>query len=412
MSRTEEMVQDRVGPYNQEQDVPDGYKRTEVGVIPEDWEVTKLENAVSSIQSGKSKLYKEEGEYPFYGSKGLIGYSNTYDYSGANILIARVGSYAGSIYSVSGRYCVSDNTIILVNRDYDQSFLFHALKYLGISNIVFGSGQPLITGTQLKKIKATFPPLPEQRAIATALSDVDHLLESLDKLIAKKRAIKQAAMQELLTGKTRLPGFSGEWEKKRLGDVLRVCYGRSQSGIEKDNGRYPILATSGEIGRTDTPLYEKPSVLIGRKGTIDEPQYMDTPFWSVDTLFYTAIEPSNNARFIYYKFITIPWKNYNEASGVPSLHPNTIENILIDTPELEEQDAIVNILKDMDDDIEDLKKRRKKTQYVKQGMMQELLTGRTRLNLDFEGLKDGHDSKSGDQGNHNSDKRNETSRPY
>ena len=127
------------------------------------------------------------------------------------------------------------------------------------------------------------PPLPEQRAIAEALGDVDALLGSLEKLIAKKRALKQAAMQELLTGKKRLPGFSGEWEVKRLGDVLKVRHGKSQHEISQKDGKYPILATGGEIGRSNHFLFDKPSVLIGRKGTIDRPQYVNTPFWTCFT---------------------------------------------------------------------------------------------------------------------------------
>jgi len=142
------------------------------------------------------------------------------------------------------------------------------------------------------------PPKVEQQAIAEVLSDVDDLIGSLDKLIAKKRAVKTGAMQQLLTGKQRLPGFKGEWKEKRLGDILSVRHGKSQHEICQPFGVYPILATSGEIGRTNKFLYDKPSVLIGRKGTIDRPQYVDQPFWNIDTLFYTEINSWNIAKFI------------------------------------------------------------------------------------------------------------------
>ncbi len=82
-------------------------------------------------------------------------------------------------------------------------------------------------------------------------------------------------MQQLLTGKKRLPGFSGKWEVKKLGEVLKVRHGKSQHDVVDQNGEIPILGTGGEIGRTKTYLYDKPSVLIGRKGTIDIPQYMN-----------------------------------------------------------------------------------------------------------------------------------------
>ena len=93
------------------------------------------------------------------------------------------------------------------------------------------------------------------------------------------------------------------WKTVRLGEILKVCHGQNQSAIEESSGKYPILGTSGEIGRTNTYLYEEPSVLIGRKGTIDKPQYMETPFWTIDTLFYTKINSEFIPKYIFYLFI-------------------------------------------------------------------------------------------------------------
>jgi len=241
------------------------------------------------------------------------------------------------------------------------------------------SGVPGVNRNDLHQLMVRLPPLPEQRAIAAALSDVDALISALDRLIAKKRDIKQAAMQQLLTGKTRLPGFRGEWKVKKLGDILKVCHGKSQRGIVANDGKFPILATGGEIGRTNEFLHDKPSVLIGRKGTIDAPQYVDTPFWTIDTLFFTDISDLAIPKFIFYKFNMINWRNYNEASGVPSLNASTIEAIEFECPKTEEQQAIAAVLSDMDSEIAALEQRRDKTRALKQGMMQELLTGKTRL---------------------------------
>jgi type I restriction enzyme S subunit len=171
----------------------------------------------------------------------------------------------------------------------------------------------------------------------------------------------------------------GGLEVKRLGDVLKVRHGRSQHEVAVAGGIYPILATGGEIGRSNTFLYDKPSVLIGRKGTIDKPQYQDSPFWTVDTLFYTELFNSVHPKFIYFKFLLIDWRSYNEASGVPSLNASTIESIEIVVPDLDEQTAIATVLSDMDTELAALDARRDKTHALKQGMMHELLTGRIRL---------------------------------
>jgi type I restriction enzyme S subunit len=236
-----------------------------------------------------------------------------------------------------------------------------------------------ITNRDFRELIIPLPSLPEQCRIAATLSDMDGYIAALEKLITKKRDIKKGAMQELLTGKRRLPGFSGEWTEKPLRRVLKVGHGKSQNEIEVAGGKYPILATGGEIGRTDTFLYDQPSVLIGRKGTIDKPQYMDTPFWTIDTLFYTVINDNVYPKYLYYLFCTVDWASLNEASGVPSLSASIIERLQFVLPKKAEQSAIATILSDMDTEIDALTARMNKARNIKQGMMQELLTGRIRL---------------------------------
>lgn len=219
----------------------------------------------------------------------------------------------------------------------------------------------------------------EQEKIAKVLADIDHLLALTEKLITKKKAIKQGAMQELLTGKRRLPGFSGNWQTISLKKALSVGHGMSQHDVECPTGRYPILATGGVIGRANRYLWNAPSVLIGRKGTINKPQYMDKPFWSIDTLFYTKINEGYCPKFLYYVFCRIDWLSYNEASGVPSLSSKTIESIEVQVPDYREQCAIAGALTDIDTEIEALEQKSGKYRQVKQGMMQQLLTGKIRL---------------------------------
>ena len=249
-----------------------------------------------------------------------------------------------------------------------------------ISSVIVGGAIPTLSQEQVYAFDIVYPPdAKEQAAIAEALSDVDSLISSLQKLIEKKKAIKQGAMQELLTGKKRLPGFYREWRIVQIGETLSIGHGQSQKTVENRFGKYPILATGGCIGYANDFLWDKPSVLIGRKGTIDKPQYADYPFWTIDTLFYTKIFDGYDAKFIYYKFCMIDWQQYNEASGVPSLNATTIENLQIIVPEKDEQQAIAQLLSDIDSEIEQLEKKLVKYQQIKQGMMQELLTGRIRL---------------------------------
>lgn len=165
-----------------------------------------------------------------------------------------------------------------------------------------------------------------------------------------------------------------DWEVKKLGEVLKIKHGKSQKEVEDRSGNIPILGTGGLMGFANTFLYDKPSVLIGRKGTIDKPQFMNTPFWTVDTLFYSEIFDGNNPKFLFYKFLMIDWYSYNEASGVPSLNAKTIERISIATPpNIKEQNAIALALSEIDDYIFSLEKLITKKRNIKQGAMQKLL---------------------------------------
>lgn len=147
--------------------------------------------------------------------------------------------------------------------------------------------------------------------------------------------------------------FPIDWEIKPIGSLLKIKHGRSQHGVEDENGLYPILATGGVIGRTNCYLCNMPCVLIGRKGTINKPQYMDTPFWSVDTLFYSEIQKQNCAKYLYYIFLQINWAKYDESTGVPSLSARGIEGIKVRcTASIEEQERIAEILMTWDEAIE------------------------------------------------------------
>ncbi len=266
---------------------------------------------------------------------------------------------------------------ILPCEDVLSDYLYHNLdlRYQELRSISTGEGgRGGLNLTIIKNLPIPFPPTKaEQTAIATALNDADALITEFEKLIAKKRNIMQGAMQELLKPKE-------DWEVKKLGEILKVRHGKSQKGVSDDNGIYPILASGGVIGKKNRFLYDKPSVLIGRKGTIDKPQFMNTPFWTVDTLFYTEILENYDAKFIFYMFKLIDWYSYNEASGVPSLNTKTIEMIDKGVPRTKvEQNHIAQILTDMDAEIVALEKKLNKYKMLKQGMMQNLLTGKIRL---------------------------------
>ena len=267
------------------------------------------------------------------------------------------------------------------------------------------SGQPGINGKEYGTFLVQRPDVEEQRAIAEALSDVDGLIAALDKLIAKKRAIKQAAMQQLLTGKTRLPGFSGEWETKRLGEIGRFRGGNGfptkyQGGAAGD---YPFFKVSDmnnegnetfmqvannyisetvrkQLGATAFPansiVFAKvgAAVFLERKKILAKPSCIDN-----NMAAFTLDNASTNHRFIHYVLLNMKLGDLVTTTALPSLSGRVLSAIEIRLPAVPEQTAISTVLSDMDAEIAALEARRDKTRAIKQGMMQQLLTGRVRL---------------------------------
>lgn len=223
------------------------------------------------------------------------------------------------------------------------------------------------------------PSLPEQDEIARTLSEFDTYIDDLTELIEKKKGIRDGALEDLVSGRTRLDGYEYEWQEGKIGDILKILHGKNQREVESYSGKYPILGTGGIIGKATEFLCDWECVLIGRKGTIDNPMYMNTPFWTIDTLYYSKPTDNQCVKFQYYLFCTINWYDYTESSGRPSLAKKTIEAIPIRIPRYEEQVKIAEVLTAMDKEITDLETEREKIIQIREGAMDDLLTGRVRL---------------------------------
>ena len=185
--------------------VPQGYKQTEVGVIPEDWEVTLLRDACS-MKSGEAITGDSIDDcftYPCYGGNGLRGFTTRCTHDGDYALIGRQGALCGNVLGVSGKFFASEHAIVVTPRaQTDIHWLTFVLKDMNLNRHSESSAQPGLSVSKLLSIPAPLPPTKaEQEAIADALSDADALIESLDRLIAKKRDLKQAAMQDLQIGR-------------------------------------------------------------------------------------------------------------------------------------------------------------------------------------------------------------------
>jgi len=173
---------------------------------------------------------------------------------------------------------------------------------------------------------------------------------------------------------TKVGWIPEEWEKGTFKDICELGYGKDQKKIIDADGKYNILGTGGIMGKTDSFLHDKPSVLIGRKGTINKPMFINKPFWTVDTLFYTKIYPTFDAKWFYYSAKNTNFSRYNEATGVPSLSRENLYRIKYPLPPLPEQKKIAEILSTVDEKIEVIESQIVETERLKKGLMQRLLT--------------------------------------
>lgn len=405
-------------------EVRKGYKKTEVGVIPEDWDCIQLGNigdciigltykpsdvkdygrlVLRSSNINENRLVFTDNVYvdiPIKddlvvqendilicvrnGSRNLIGKCALIDKKSTG---QTFGAFMSVFRSIYGRYLLNCFQSSIIKKQLNE---------------IMGATINQITN---KDLKSFYVPLPnndeEQQAIAEALSDVDSLISSLTKLINKKKKIKQGVMQILLTGKKRLEGFSRDWEKNFLGEIADASSGGtpSRSNPNYYSGNIPWVTTSElndksihdtnehitqeAVNSSSAKIFPEYTVLIAMYGA------------TIGKLGILAIPASTNQaccalicnkeildyRFLFYKLLSM--REYiislGCGAGQPNISQKIIKSLEISIPMLPEQTAIASILSDMDAEIEALEQKLNKYKAIKQGMMQELLTGKIRL---------------------------------
>ena len=421
-----------------------GYKQTEVGLIPEDWEIINLSNITSLITDGAhlSPPTSISG-FPIATVENITSgrlniescrIISTEDYNHlvrnncqpvrGDVLLSKDGTIGITFTVKDNPKVVLLSSIALIRPNPDLllgEYLSYTFKsdwfYIFLSRVKGGSALKRIVLRDLNKFVLPLPPtLAEQKAIATALSDVDALIDSLDQLIQKKEAIKQGAMQELLTGKTRLEGFAGsgrfkqtevglipeEWEVKEFSEIGQSIIGLTYSPRDvHSSGKLVHRSSNIQSNQLayDDNVYVSCSVpeklvlkendilicvrngsrnLIGKAAIIKGRSIGET-FGAFMSVFRT----NGYAPFVYQCFISNIIQSQISASlgaTINQITNKTLNSFLISLPKsLFEQKAIAKVLSDMDTEIDHLQNKKAKYQRIKQGMMQELLTGKTRL---------------------------------
>ena len=362
--------------------VPKGYKQTEVGVIPEDWNL-KTFGQVLSICHGKSQreVEVEDGPYPILASGGKIGTAKLPLYEYDSVLIGRKGTINKPQFMSSPFWTVDTLFYSRINSGNCAKFIYYLFCSIDWMQHNEASGVPSLNARTIEAIQRGYPLNPEQQAIAEALSDADALIESLEQLIAKKRQIKQGAMQELLTGQRRLPGFSGEWVRRRLGEICSMKSGFSITSDDIDDfSEYPCYGGNGLRGYTSKKTHSGKYALIGRQGALcGNVVLFDGDFFASEHAI--VVTPSHNLDIAWFSYILerMNLNQYSESSAQPGLSVSKLLLLEEKFPPKDEQIEIANFLLAIEEEIQSLVNRLNKARQIKQSMMQELLTGRIRL---------------------------------
>ena len=251
-----------------------------------------------------------------------------------------------------------------------------------INRLTAGSTIVHLYQKDIVNFKFPVPPPVEQRAIAEALSDVDGLIAALDKKIAKKRLLKQGAMQQLLTGKKRLPGFTDKWVEKKLGEISHITTGKKDVNEGCEHGKYPFFTCSTSIARSDSYSFDKEAILIAGNGDVGNMHYFNGKFEAYQRTYVLSDFKIDTFYILHYMdaFLISTVNEGKIGSTIPYIVLGQLQDFVINTPKaIKEQQAIATILSDMDKEIADLEAQRDKYRLLKSGMMQKLLTGQIRL---------------------------------
>ena len=406
-------------------EVKKGYKRTEVGVIPEPWGVALVAEVAERVGSGMTptggnRIYQKSGR-PFVRSQNVgwgrmdlteIAYIHdaihatfaASEIAGGDVLLNITGASIGRASvarpevvggNVNQHVCIIRPNSSRLMSSFLCAVLLSALGQSQIDSYQAGGNRQGLNFGQVRRIRLPLPHLAEQTAIAEALSDIDDLIASLERLIAKKRDIKAATMGQLLTGRTRLPGFTGKWERKQFGELAYIRNERIVGDARADalscvelehlgQGDGRLLGTTVASAGSSKYRFDEGDVLFGRLRAYLRKHWL-ARFSGVCSTEIWPLVPRESLVLSSFLLFVVQAESFIEAASMaygthmPRADWSVVRRYSVSLPSVPEQAAIAAVLSDMDAEIEALESRLAKTRMLKQGMMQELLTGRTRL---------------------------------
>ena len=393
---------------NKDKHIPQGYKESPLGIIPKEWEVKRLGEVCSFLDSQRIPIKdadrgKMQGKYPYYGASGIIDYVNDYIFDDDLILLGEDGANiimrsTPLAFLVSGKVWINNHAHVLKTKSgFSRYYVCNYLESLSYDKYNTGTAQPKLNREVCEKIPVLLPPKKEQNRLSELFTTWDTAIEKQSELIEKFKLRKRALMQQLLTGKKRLPGFSGEWKEVKLGDVFDernetnrddlpllsitgdkgVIY---QSDSDKrdisndDKSKYKRICPN-DIGYNTMRMWQGRSALSELEGIVSPAYTIVTPRESVNVRFMAMLIQQPR---VVYDFWTHSQGLVSDTLNCK--YPDFCQ-VKVRIPTEEEQTAIASVLVKADKEIELAKEKLANLQSQKRGLMQQLLTGKKRIKI-------------------------------
>lgn len=298
-------------------------------------------NVLDRQRKPVTKAAREAGEYPYYGANGIQDYVSDYIFDGTFVLVGEDGSVVTEIGTpvvnwAEGQIWVNNHAHIIEEIEgVKLRFLYHYLQTVNVAPLIHGN-IPKLTGGDFKALSIPIPPLPVQEEIVRILDNFTDLTAELQAELQARAKQYEYYRDELLT-------FGDDVENLSLEEILKIKNGSDYKSFGE--GDYPVYGSGGIMTYVDRFAYDKPSVLIPRKGSIDKLYYVEMPFWNVDTIFYTDIDTEKVVpKYVFYCLQKEHLELYNTAGGVPSLTQKVLNKVKIPVPNIETQKKVVDIL--------------------------------------------------------------------
>lgn len=347
------------------------------------WTYKKLGEVCEILDSRRKPITKskrESGSIPYYGATGLLDYVKDYIFDEKLVLLgedgAKWGAGENSSYIVEGKTWVNNHAHALrPKRDVlIDEFLVYYLNYSNLLPYITGVTVPKLNQEKMRSIEIPIGSLNEQRSIVSrldaAFADIDALKANAEKQLSEARQLFQAELTECMRPKE-------GWEKKTLGAIVKITHGKNQKEVQSPDGSYPIYGSGGTImGYATDFLCEANTTILGRKGSINNPQFITERFWNVDTAFGISPRDNNNSKFIYYFITSIDWNKKNTGTTLPSLTQLVVSSVPISVPPVDVQSQIVSRLDSLSARIKQLEEIQRKTlaecDALKQAILKEV----------------------------------------